>query len=223
MSLLPQKVDEMNSSDSAQLKKNSNKDELCGYIQLLREKVEELESYKIISDRVKQLEKSHLKSLQYTRRESIEICGLPESIDDKKLEETCINILDDIGCGIINESQIHACHRLKNRKKTIIRFVNRKHANLALHNRKELAKLDREKYGLGNAIYINENLCRQMQFLYYKVRLSYKAGKILSFNLWKGKLSLKLENRNISIEHIDDLIDLNLADENDRLSFFEQI
>ena len=30
--------------------------------------------------------------------------------------------------------QVHACHRLRNKKNTIIRFVNRKSADIALHN-----------------------------------------------------------------------------------------
>ena len=58
-----------------------------------------------------------------------------------------------------------------------------------------------------------------MQFLAYKVRAALKAKKIESYNLWKGKLSIKMANQNYSISHIDDLIELNLADEDDRLSF----
>ena len=171
---------EMNSSDLGKLRK-SNKDELCGYIQKLREKVDELQSYQLIAKRVQLLEKSHLNAMQYNRRESIEISGLPESFDDK-LEETCIEVLNDIGCGMIKKSEIHACHRLRNKKKTIIRFVNRKHADLALHNKKKLSKIDRKKYRLpaDSSIYINESLRRPMQFLFFKVRNAFKSQKIAS-------------------------------------------
>ena len=220
-SLTNEKVDEMNSADPAQLKKNNNKDELCGYIHLLRTRVEELESYLTITKRVQLLEKSHLKSLQYDRKENIEIHGLPEAITDTNLESSCIEILKDIGCGEINEWQIHACHRLKNRNITIMRFVNRKHADLALLNKKNLAKIDKSKYGLDKNIYINESMCRPMAFLAYKVRLAYKSGKVQSHNFWKGRLSLKIGNDIYYITHIDDLIDINLADEQDQLSFFK--
>ena len=205
-------VMEMNNADLKKLK-HSNKDDLLAYIGLLRSKVEELASYQLISKRVQQLERSHLNSLQYQRRESIEIYGVPETVGDGELETHCIDMLEKIGCGPINERDVQACHRLKNKKNTIIRFVNRKHAGLALHNRK---KLKTERPG----VFINESLCRPMQFLAYKVRSALKAKNISSWNLWKGKLKIKLDNQTHVISHIDDLIELNLATENDRLLFF---
>ena len=220
MSISPNKLHEMSSSDISKLKK-SNKEDLCGYILSLRTKIEELVSYQLIAKRVQMLERSHISSLQYQRRPSIEISGIPASFDTK-LEETCIELLGDIGCGKIEPSEIHACHRLKNKNKTIIRFVNRKHADTALHNKKKLEKIDRKKYSLlpqDKGIFLNESLCRPMQFLAYKVRAALKAKKIDSYNLWKGKLSIKMANQNYNISHIDDLIELNLAEEDDRLSF----
>ena len=57
--------------------------------------------------------------MEYTRRESIEIYGLPESISDKELESKCMDILTDIGCeDIVDKKEIVSCHRRKNRKKT---------------------------------------------------------------------------------------------------------
>ena len=94
---------------------------------------------------------------------------------------------------------------------------------MALHNRKKLADIDRNKFGLSAAskgIYINESLCRPMQFLSYKVRQAFKAKRITSFNLWKGKLTIKMNDQTILISHIEDLIELDLAAEEDRLSFF---
>ena len=217
--LTPTKLLEMDKSDIGALKK-SNKDELLGYISTLRGKVEELQSYQLIAERVKLLERSHLRSLQYNRRESIEICGLPETIKDDDLEQTCLQILEDIDCGKIKKSSVHACHRLKNRDKTIIRFVNRKHADLALHNKKKLKDVEKTKYGLQKNIFINESLCKPMQFLAFKVRKAYREKKISSFNLWKGKLSCKIDEQNVNIDHIDDLIELNLADDEDKASFF---
>ena len=60
-----------------------------------------------------------------------------------------------------------------------------------------------------------------MQFLSYKVRKAYHAKKFKSYNLWKGKLSIKCnDDKDYVISHIDDLIDLDLADEEDRSSLF---
>ena len=192
MALTPAKLELLNNSDANKLKKN-NKDDLCSYIMHLKEKVEELASYQLISKRVELLERSHIQSLQYDRRESLELQGIPEKIKDEDLESCCKDILEGIGCGTIQSSQITACHRLKNKSKTIIRFINRKHANLALHNRKKLRTLNIERHGFppNTKIYINESLCRPMQFLHYKVRLAAKSKKIDSYNLWKGKLTTK--------------------------------
>ena len=60
-----------------------------------------------------------------------------------------------------------------------------------------------------------------MQFLAYKVRQAKKAKKIESYNLWKGKLTLKFEkkDKDTVIGHIQDLIDIGLANEDDRDEF----
>ena len=220
MSISPSKLEEMSSSDMDKLKKNHNKDQLVAYIQTLRSKVEELVSYQLVSKRVELLERSHLNSLQYQRRESIEIHGIPQSIADDNLESYCTDVLEEIGCGEIESNDVHACHRLKNRDKTVIRFVNRKHADLALHNRKKLASIDKKKHQIPSqspGLFINESLCRPMQFLEYKVRMAYKRKLIKSYNLWKGKLSLMLNEKKHFISHIDDLIILNLAEEDERV------
>ena len=95
-----------------------------------------------------------------------------------------------IGCKDVTPKGIHAWHRLKNKKNVIIRFVNRKDADMVLYNRKNLKTLDKGKFKLKDNIYLNENLCRPMQFLEYKARCAYREKKIKSYNLWKGKLSI---------------------------------
>ena len=93
----------------------------------------------------------------------------------------------------------------------------------ALHNRAKLRNINREKYRLeaGKKLYINESLCPPMQFVVYKVRCSLKEKKIHSFNLWKGRLSVKLyqDGRDLVINHIEDLIRAGLANEDDRDKF----
>ena len=116
-------TEQMQNMDKAGMKKQS-KEVLVNYIDLLRGKIEELVSYKLIEERVKTLERSQIRSLQYNRRESIEIAGIPETVDEKNLEKTYVLILEEIGCGKIEPWQVHAFHRLRNKKNTIIRFVN---------------------------------------------------------------------------------------------------
>ena len=216
-------LEEMNLSDVNKLKGN-NKDQLLAYIQILRGKVEELQSYQLIAKRVQLLERSQLHSLQYNRRESIEIHGIPAAVVDKDLETYCCEVLGEIGCGEIGDRDVHACHRLRNKDKAIIRFTNRKFANKALHHRKKLKEIDRQKFKIpesSRGLFVNESLCKPMSFLFYKVRSALSAKKIDAYNLWKGSLSIKMNGCDHNISHVDDLIDLGLAEEDDRLTFFK--
>ena len=167
--------------------------------------------------------------MQYQRRENIEIHNVPQSIDDKNLEKYCCDVLSTIG-NPVQPNQIHACHRMKNKSKTIIRFVNRKDADKSLYARKKLKEINKEQFKLpadSPGLFINENLCRPMEFLYYKVRTNAKSlgkgqdGKnILTYNLWKGRLTITLRGTEFTISHIDHLIDLELASEDDRMLLF---
>ena len=149
---------------------------------------------------------------------------MPHPIPNKRVESYCLDVLGDIGCGDIQEKDVHACHRLRNKGNIIIRFVNRKHADKALYKRKKVKDIDRVKYELLNGsrgIFINESLCKPMGFMFFKVRQAHKGKKIEAFNLWKGKLSLKLNGNEHFISHIDDLIEFDSAEEDNRLLFLK--
>ena len=219
------RFDELNNADAQSLKK-LNKDDLISYISSLRSretelvnKVHELETENAIRKRVYNLEKSHVESLQYNRRESIELHNVPEAISDDNLENKCVQILRSIGCHKVHEDRIHACHRLKRKTNVIIRFISRKDADTALHNRSKLKNINKEEFGLTSNVYINESLCRPMQFLFWKIRTAHKNKMIEKYNLWKGKLSVTIGGIAHAIYHINDLIDLGLADVCDRESF----
>ena len=80
---------------------------------------------------------------QYTRRESLVISGIPESITQNNLEPTVLNIIRNIGIMNVSSYEVTACHRLYNKNnryppRTIIRFTNRKIVELCLSNRDRL-------------------------------------------------------------------------------------
>ena len=58
-----------------------------------------------------------------------------------------------------------------------------------------------------------------MNFLCFLVRKAAKAKNIAEWNLWKGKLTVNVGGGKIGIHHIDDLIGLGLATEDDRPNF----
>ena len=79
---------------------------------------------------------------QYGRRNNIVISGIPDSVDINHLEESVTEILSDIDLKVTS-NDIEACHKIgkKNNRinstKTIIWFVNRKHAKKDLFNKKK--------------------------------------------------------------------------------------
>ena len=75
-------------------------------------------------------------SQQYSRRNNIELAGIPNSIKDNVLEETIINICKEHGIDI-SPMDIEACHKLplsnahtnkvpNQCKRVIVKFVSRK-------------------------------------------------------------------------------------------------
>ena len=60
-----------------------------------------------------------------------------------------------------------------------------------------------------------------MNYLMWKVRIASKSKKIDKYNLWKGKLTVTVNGMDHDISHIDNLIELELAESKDRVDFFK--
>ena len=67
--------------------------------------------------------------------------GIPKSVGNSVLEETVNHVFKKIGVEI-NEPDVQACHRLKEKERTIVKFVNRKDCHQILRVKKELKSLD---------------------------------------------------------------------------------
>ena len=72
---------------------------------------------------------------QYDRQNVIEITGIPNSIPDDNVESTVINVLSKASNVCVTPDDIETSHRIGkskgNSKKTIVHFINRKHANVS--------------------------------------------------------------------------------------------
>ena len=103
----------------------------------LRKKINFLEN-KILT-----LESEHNSLEQYGRRNNIEITGIPDSVPDQNLEEKVVDILNKITVNV-SPKDIETCHckgvSKNSSKKTIVRFINRKHAKKVFLSRKNLRK-----------------------------------------------------------------------------------
>ena len=95
---------------------------------------------------------------QYSRRECLEVVGIPSSVDDKNLQSTFCSILGDINV-VCDSSDIEDCHGIKG-DRTIIKFSSQRKFSKVLNKKKKLKKLDIGKYGFNDvlSIYINESL-----------------------------------------------------------------
>ena len=126
----------------------------------------------LLEKKLTEVEISRNKLEQYTRRNNIEIQGIPPQIPDEKLEEKVIEVFGAMNIAI-TKNHVEDCHRLsKSSKSTIVRFVNRKHCNAILSKKFETSKIDKSKLGFESNVklYVSEILTPYNQHLAWKCR-----------------------------------------------------
>ena len=73
---------------------------------------------------LKQLENTEREcwaNAQYSRRECVEVIGIPKTVESKDLEHTICKVFNRIGFDI-EEDRIEACHWLTKSDRTIVKF-----------------------------------------------------------------------------------------------------
>ena len=105
------------------------------------------ESYDELYDQMYSLDCRIIRMEQYSRRESLVISGIPESVPQAELELTVLEILRSIGVHDVSSYEICACHRLAKKNndrypaRTIIKFTNRKVVEFCIENRDRLLEV----------------------------------------------------------------------------------
>ena len=143
----------------------------------------------LLEKKLTEVEISCNKLEQYTRRNNIEIQGIPPQISDEKLEEKVFGAMNIA----ITKNDVEDCHRLgKSSKSTIVQFVNRKHCNAILSKKFETSKIDKSKLGFESNVklHVSENLTPYNQHLACKCRELKRAMVI--HNSWSSKGIIKL-------------------------------
>ena len=107
---------------------------------------------------------------QYSRRECLEISGIPKSIQDDDLEDCVTKIFNECDRPV-DPANIEACHRLKWKamsKTVIINLSKRKDVFNILQRKKKLKSVDITKVGLpqGSSVFINQILCSYYKYLW---------------------------------------------------------
>ena len=140
---------------------------------------------------------------QYGGRNNTEINGILNSISDDNLESTVVNVLSKATNVHVTPHDIEACHRIGKSKKTIVRFINRKHCKCALVNS--------ESIGLPNVkLYFNENLTEYNNTLaFYGCKLK-RAGLINSTYTLISTVHIfrTVGERPIKVFHMSGLLEL---------------
>lgn len=153
---------------------------------------------------------------QYTRRNNLEISGIPNTVSDKDLESKCISILNSVDIKASSD-EIEACHRLPARnnqpKTTIIKFTNRKIVESACSKEKRIKLKNCNKIELGlpenTELYFNENLSPFYKHLSWMCRELKRKNYISGSWFRDGKLFFKYDedSRPIRVLHQQDLYD----------------
>ena len=84
----------------------------------------------------------------------MEVVGIPMSVRDNVLEQKVCDLIQEIGLDICDRD-IQACHRLKEKGRTIVKFTNRKDCLRILRVKRQLKGLDPSAVNLpeGTKIY----------------------------------------------------------------------
>ena len=94
--------------------------------------------YDKLSDKLAVLERKCHANEQYSRRECLEISGIPAEVGDKDIEKKVLEVLDAIGAPV-NTDLVEDCHRIPSKgspKKVILKLSRRKDSRRVLLKKK---------------------------------------------------------------------------------------
>ena len=109
------------------------------YEELKSDLVVTIKCNSLLYSRIVQLEKNAVSNAQYHRRETLELNPVPQDIHDNVLEDTICKALSLTGQEVVPED-LHACHRMSNRDRVIVKFKDRKLKHNVQIKRKNLHK-----------------------------------------------------------------------------------
>ena len=159
-----------------------------------------------------ELERQCWMNEQYSRRECLEVAGIPSDTENSKLEETVLKVFSNIDVDV-DPKNIEACHWLNSKsgaKKVIIKFSKRKDAENVRKAKKKLKSKDLSTVGIKNPVYVNDSLCKYYKGLWSKCKKLLNNKYLHGFWVTNGTLRIKLTESSYpkSITHLSDLEDM---------------
>ena len=102
---------------------------------------------------------------QYSHHNKIELSGIPNDIPEDNLCKAVINICHNFGLEI-DPKDIDGCHHLlfsryiwDPNKRVIIKFINRKHSEALLWNKKSISSKDFAPLNVHGKVFVSVSLC----------------------------------------------------------------
>ena len=107
---LQSKLDEANNHVVEEVRKLSD-----AFLKLQSELAVSQQVNSLLSNRLILVERQCRANAQYSRRECLDVVGIPSEVGADVLEEKVLNIFGKLGCDIPSE-RIEACHRISKKK-----------------------------------------------------------------------------------------------------------
>ena len=168
-----------------------------------------------LEERIIRVEKSKAKSEQYSRHDNIELSGIPNDIPEDNLNKVVIDICHDSDVEI-EPKDIEGCHRLPvsrysrdSNKRVIVKFINRKHPEAMLRNKKSISNKDFSYLNVHGKVFVFVSLCN-----YWGKCKELQRGRIYQVFCLGGTIAVKVTEHSSAREifHECDLLDLDTDD-----------
>ena len=161
----------------------------------------------LLKKRVIDMKRQCWANAQYSRREFLEVAGIPRDVSNDNLESKVFEGFSKVGSEMLSRD-IGACHRLTKNDRVIVKFLRRKDCDQVLSAKRDLQKIKLEDIGLrgSNSIFINPSLCPYYRMLWSKSKRLLDLGKINNFYVSSGKIKIRIQENSkpLSITHVED-------------------
>ena len=146
---------------------------------------------------------------QYSRRETLEISGIPEYIDDGELEWKVLTVLSKLDVNV-DPANVEACHWLKSNnkgKKVILKLPRRKDSDEIRRVRRKLKTTDLKPIEIITPVYINDSLCFYYKKLWSKCKKLWSNKFIFGYWVSNGSIKIRILERS-PVKVISHIVDL---------------
>ena len=106
--------------ENLKLQKGNEIKEVLNNLRLLKERYSQQDN---TTTRMTAIKKQIAEQQQYSRRETVELNGLPDNTNNGELKDAVIKSFEEAGVNVTKRS-FHAVHRLQNKKVVIAKLVN---------------------------------------------------------------------------------------------------